>query len=734
MIIRFLVVLIALLAFDIYAGYVIVVSPDAIPAERNAALELQRHLGMLDGNPDVPIVSEPVAGKRSIFVGRLLQERLKPDEIILSGDNGDIILTGDRPRGTLYAVYTYLEEYLGFRFWTANESYIPKINPEILPVPDLRYAPIFYYRETNYIQVARIPSLAVKFKLNGHFNQIPPEWGGHLTFGGMVHTFDKIMPAARYYESHPEWFSLRGKQRVGGAQTGQLCLTNLEMRREFVKNCRKILEDDSTIRILSVSQNDNMFYCECASCSAVDAREGSHSGSLIDFVNYVADSLRTEYPAVQFETLAYQYSRKPPLHLRPASNVMIRLCPIEVDFSHPLNSEENRAFRDDLLRWKAIAPQLAIWNYVTNFSSYLRPHPNMSSWAEDARFFAENRVRAVFNQADTTRIGPWVDMRSWIAGKLLWDPFLDMNQLVDTFLSGYYGAAAPVLRKQYDLLEKTIAESGKKLVCQPKEGTSAWLPLETLLELRNLQQNALHIVRNDPILTERIERLGVCYDFDLLERSDKEVADKVSLAERRRSFDRLKAVVDRTSTIVCAEVIPIESILKQFQYRLGNYRLKNSGRIPEFCRNLPEDRWLELPAQEMWLFEPGKLTLRKADPDAACGESIRLSCHAYVWMVQCLVPPTWDGRRGRLYAGLNGQNLPENGGALQIGVYDKVTKKEIVHTIESSKIRKEKYCLVDAGSFDFTKDQYIFLAPIVPDSNPGFIWIDRFVCVLEPEK
>ena len=184
----------------------------------------------------------------------------------------------------------------------------------------------------------------------------------------MVHTFDLFIPAARYYAAHPEWFSLRGKQRVGGGQTGQLCLTNPDMRREFVKNCRAMLAKDPTIKILSVSQNDNMFYCECPSCAAIDAKEESHSGSLIDFVNYVADALRQEFPQVQFETLAYQYSRKPPRHLRPSPNVMIRLCPIEADYSHPLNSDANADFRDDLLRWKEIAPQLAIWNYVTTVS------------------------------------------------------------------------------------------------------------------------------------------------------------------------------------------------------------------------------------------------------------------------------------------------------------------------------------------------------------------------------
>ena len=62
--------------------------------------------------------------------------------------------------------------------------------------------------------------------------------------------------------------------------------------------------------------------------------------------------------------------------------MLVRLCSIEANFSKPLSSEANQSFGDDLRGWNAIAPNLFIWNYVTNFANYLIPHPNMRPLAD----------------------------------------------------------------------------------------------------------------------------------------------------------------------------------------------------------------------------------------------------------------------------------------------------------------------------------------------------------------
>ncbi len=712
------------------AEYTIVLPADAIPAERSAAAELQHYLRRI-GGIEVPVAAAAAPGQPAIYVGGHTPEELRPDEIILGNSGGDILLTGARPRGALYAVYTYLEEYLDVRFWTATESTVPQRDLTELPKPELRYAPPFYYRETNYRQAARDPALAVKFKLNGTFNEIPPELGGHLVFTGLVHTFDKFMPAARYFADHPEWFSLNNGRRIGGQTDGQLCLTNPEMRQEFLRILRRMLEQDPSIRILSVSQNDNAVYCQCDACAAIDVREGSQSGSLLDFVNFIATELQPDYPELWVETLAYLYTRKPPEHIRPAANVLIRLCSIEADFSHPLDSEANASFRDDLTVWREIAPQLAIWNYVTNFTNYLLPHPNMSAWAADCRFFAANRVKAVFQQADgATEVGPWVALRSWLLAKLLWDPSQNQDELIDTFLAGYYGGAAPFLRRQYDLAEAAVAKSDHPLKCFMHHA-DGWLTLDELMSARQLQQQALDAVDGDPVLRERVERNGVCWDIALLERNGEESAGQMPLAERRQVFDRLLEVLRQTPPYEYAEGIQLDSLLRQFRYNLGNYGIEKSGSVPEFCRDLPDERWFELLPEEMVLFSPGVWTTREGDAAAAAGQAVRLSCHSPAWMLQCPVPSPWQGKRGRLYAGLRGENLPPGTPALQVGVYDREAKTEQQFPVDGVRIKGDGYELVEIGNFDFTATQFIYFAPVVAPGQPRTIRVDRIICVME---
>ena len=75
---------------------------------------------------------------------------------------------------------------------------------------------------------------------------------------------------------------------------------------------------------------------------AVDAEEGARPDSLLRFVNAVAADIEDEFPDVAIDTLAYQYTRKPPRTSRPRPNVIVRLCSIECSFRVPLDVPGNR--------------------------------------------------------------------------------------------------------------------------------------------------------------------------------------------------------------------------------------------------------------------------------------------------------------------------------------------------------------------------------------------------------
>ena len=136
------------------------------------------------------------------------------------------------------------------------------------------------------------------------------------------------------------------------------------------------LRESPDAKIISVTQNDCAGACQCPNCKAIDDAEGSPAGSMLTFVNYIAEKIEPEFPDVAVDTFAYQYTRHPPKTIHPRPNVIVRLCSIECNFREPLDDPSNAAFLRDLTTWSKICHRLYVWDYVTDFANYVLPHPN----------------------------------------------------------------------------------------------------------------------------------------------------------------------------------------------------------------------------------------------------------------------------------------------------------------------------------------------------------------------
>jgi hypothetical protein len=225
------------------------------------------------------------------------------------------------------------------------------------------------------------------------------------------------------------------------------------------------------------------------------------------------------------ETLAYQYTRKPPKFARPRPNVIVRLCTIECSFSQPLETgDQNRTFREDIEGWCRITPRLYIWDYSKNNHCLLTPYPNIHVLGPNVRYFARNHAVGVFEQGDRhTGTGDFVRLRAWLLAHLLWNPDAKQQQLVNDFLNGYYGKAGPYLSQYVDLMSAAVCRSGVYLGYYSKEtlkNTSTWLTLEDMNRATRLFDNALAAVSGEPILLERVRRERLPLDLVWLERYD----------------------------------------------------------------------------------------------------------------------------------------------------------------------------------------------------------------------
>jgi len=424
----------------------IVVAPDATVVEAHAAAELAAFLKQITGADfvvqatDAPpagplLVVGPGAVQRQVAPDLRL-DNLAPDGIVIDSRGPHLVLAGDRPRGTLYAVYSFLETTLGCRWWSAQASTIPHRPDLVVPEQHVRYIPPLEYREPFWMD-AFDADWAARNKSNGSTTRLDEQRGGKVNYGGLfVHTFFNLVPPAEHFAAHPEWYSELGGKRVGGAgEYVQLCVTNEELKRFTAQQVLAHLKAHPEANIVSVSQNDTDNHCLCAACRALEEDEGSPAGPLLHFVNHVAAEVAKHYPHVAIDTLAYQYTRKPPTKVKPLPNVIVRLCSIECDFSQPLTAESNRTFADDIVGWSKVCQRLYVWDYVTNFAHYIQPHPNLRVLAPNVRFFVDHGVKGIFEQGAYTSLGAeFAELKAWVLAKLLWDPRLDGEALVAEFV------------------------------------------------------------------------------------------------------------------------------------------------------------------------------------------------------------------------------------------------------------------------------------------------------------
>jgi hypothetical protein len=525
------------IAEDGAAKAVIMIAPDASEPEKHAAAELAEFLHQITGGKFETAYGF-VSGKSRILVGpkaarlaipNFSGKGLGSDGIVIHTIGNDLILAGGEPRGTLYAVYTFLEDHLGCRWWSSKVSTIPKKPTLKVGKLNVRYVPQLEYRETFWFD-AFDGDWSVRNKSNGNSERLDAKRGGKHSYQGFVHTFFPLIRPDKYFKEHPEWFSeIDGKRKY---ERAQLCLTNEEMRKELVKNLKARLRSNPTATIASVSQNDWHGYCQCSRCSAIDKEEGSPAGSLLNFVNAVAADIEEEFPNVAISTLAYQYTRKPPKHVKPRHNVIVRLCSIECSFSKPLSDERNKKFRDDIIGWSKICNRLYIWDYTTDFRHYVMPHPNLRVLGPNVKFFVDHNVKGLFEQGAYQSYGSeMAELRAWVLAKLLWDPTRDAEKLINEFIEGYYGAAGPHIKTYLKVTHDAVEASGEWLGCFSPH-TAKFLSLETITKGWGHLKAAEEAVKDNPALHFRVQvaELPVMYVFmmrwDELREKSKEAGAK----------------------------------------------------------------------------------------------------------------------------------------------------------------------------------------------------------------
>ena len=218
---------------------------------------------------------------------------LGEEEWVIKTQDGNLILTGGRPRGTLYAVYEFLEGQLDCRWLDEFTEVIPSKSELTLTKLDIRGKPAFWDRKIyDGITFFDHKLMQCFHARNKDTAPASAEYGFGVKFGLPLECHTFYAYSKDWQDTHPEYLAMNGKgERVrstSGCGPGQICLTNSDVRKLMLEKLRQYIVADREKAaktgapfpvIYAIESNDNNLTCQCPECQALIKREGANSGA-----------------------------------------------------------------------------------------------------------------------------------------------------------------------------------------------------------------------------------------------------------------------------------------------------------------------------------------------------------------------------------------------------------------------------------------------------------------------
>lgn len=541
----------------------IVVAKQATRAAQLAVLELQEHIRLITG-VTLPVVDEKAAvtGTR-ILVGESAatrklglrtadfesQEylvRCKPDTLILMGcDKADLgkvaywdlwdenYNPADKPaidekgcahytfpglydeRGTLNAVYDFLENHCGVRWYRPGPVGL-SVEPRktlAVEVVDKRRSPGMHWVEIGlgvhsqgYEALSDFWHLDARDKKSsdecerlaweplqkrcreksGNYTEARRREGDLFLLrrrcGGepysACHSFDSYY--LRFWEkrTEPEYAKLWVERRpsyFGWCSEGlppQLCYTCPDVLKQELEDADNFFDKGITLPwqnskgdYFAVVPMDNSSYCRCPRCQAFLNKDeagnaqfsnGMWSDYVFNFANEVAKGLQQKHPGKYVSALAYSaYAYHPRFRLE--DNIAVQMC------LHVRNWWVPAMEKNDVKMFKSWAEsekgrRLFLWLY------YCFPTDNAAAggWKCFPGFFAHDIGRQIkmFHEGGARGVffnGWGQDFDAYLTLKLFEDPSATVEQVIDDYYTRYYGAAAEPMKQLYLAIEETYS-------------------------------------------------------------------------------------------------------------------------------------------------------------------------------------------------------------------------------------------------------------------------------------
>ena len=680
----------------------IVIADQASGVERYAANELKNYIRKICG-ADCRIVSEKKKSSvPAVYVGETQFARnnkinfsaLDKEEWIIKTVDNNLILCGGKMRGTLYAVYEFLENH-GVVWADEVTEFVPKTADILIPAGKIQGKPSVPIR---HITLGYSPTSTEFTQWNVRMRNTslanPAAMGGGEHIGG-CHTFHDFTDKSW----KDEYFALTPKgvrsRSIHGGGPGQLCLTHPEVRKEVIKKLRAKIQADrkkyskeNQPFIYDISQNDNSDYCVCKNCEKALLKYKERSGVLLEFINAVADDIIKDYPDILIQTFAYTWTLEAPQNIKPSPNVMIRICKLNYPPHyrcdtvranlHPVNKDYHHTYT----KWHDISNHISIWEYWVLYEhAYNFPYISARDIAADIKYYIERKAKSFLVECEMPHDTSFARFKVWLGYQMLKNHNADFNFLADKFFNAYYGKAAPAMRKLMDYIQKRIDETPMQITGLGIM-TVPYLDREFFSVCNNLLDEAETLAKDDIQSLKHVKNERIPVDIALIILRSR-FGNDIPCGKAKtlqNVFNRYeKNAIESCSYYMNGNIYPRKtSNYNNIINRLKALRSMVFSNDPKLPMSLKDKEVIDLN----WSF--GSYSLIRKDSDAAFGHALELPPRTQ---------PNWF-------------KMP-----FEMGIYD-LNKREHIAKVEipAAKLYKDgKYHLYSLGKFKLGQGWQIFI-------------------------
>ena len=551
--------------------YKVVAPTQATPAEAAAAEDLETTLKEITG---ADFSASPDKTKR-ILVGVVPpcdKEPLHEDERRVTTHGGELYLYGGGEYGNVNAVYDFLRDELGCRWYNVTgDEFIPRKEKLVIGELKKNMTPSIPYMTSD--RVNRYPAWRTFSRRHGLIDLFATNintYGAHagqriipsglVPFGGPHGITNTPPPLAlfkdkAYMKTNPEFFAVgpKGKRWAGS----QLCYSNMAIRDEFERNIEIMLKDANyrdDRKILGIGQDDNAGkFCYCRECEALEKKYAHKAGAYFDFLLDMSRRFEKKHPKLLLCFLAYHDTLEPPECFKKLpANLLPSYAPLGCDFSkpltHPVNAEQLRNFE----RWARLVPRMHWWSYPTTYPRPIMSYPlvaNIHRIAENFRLAHRLKVWLAYDQFG---YGPYHnfgfnDLRLYLLCELCRRIDADEKAIIKEYTDACYGKAAPMLRKYLAELEKLELGSSRYLRWNPDILISEYATGANLLRWERDFDTMMKLAGGNPRHVLNVRRARFVLDQMLLAKWP-----YLSDAERAKAGD-LEGLIVRLDKIIAED-------------------------------------------------------------------------------------------------------------------------------------------------------------------------------------